>query len=803
MSLEKKKVNNNNKTKEKPKAGTQKKGNSKVDTIKNEIIGIIILFIGVFLIYTFFSSDSGVVGNAINSTILFFIGSVGIISFGITAIIFGAYLVFKFRPFEDMKSSFFLLGILIHILVMLHINDPAYIDFEVLNPQLYSTVFENGARGGVVGIVLANVYTTLFSATGSYILCSFVILLLTLLVFKNQVVLYARKQKILREKEKEEKLAIKEDLLKEEIKERQEKIRNKQLNKTNVKASANTPIPTNPYDEMVKNEEILKEGEKKKEENSSPIIKTYKEYLKNKKTSREDQEEASEDVVEKLDNAKKEEVNYKFPPVSLLVKGSDKNAYGKKEEILSNSSLLEQTLDNFSIGSKVSQISVGPTVTRYELQLNPGIRVSKVVNLADDIAMSLAAGSVRIEAPIPGKSAIGIEVPNKDVSVVHFRELMESEEFKKHPSKVAIGLGKNITGDMLIMDIAKLPHLLIAGATGSGKSVCINAVISSILYHSSPEDVKLILIDPKMVELSVYNGIPHLMIPVVTDPKQAAGALNWAVKEMQIRYDLFAQNRVRDITGYNKKALENGEEKMSQIVLVIDELADLMMVCAREVEAAICRLAQLARAAGIHLVLATQRPSVDVITGLIKANIPSRISFSVSSQIDSRTILDASGAEKLLGNGDMLYYPAGSSKPERAQCAYISDSEVEKLVDFVKEKQKVIYNEKVLDEIVRITPDDNKVPVDTDMTDTMLNDSIKMAFELGEISTSMLQRRLRIGYARAGRIIDEMESMGIISAKQGSKPRKVLIKYDDFFGSIEDNAREDLEYEQIPLEEIE
>lgn len=485
----------------------------------------------------------------------------------------------------------------------------------------------------------------------------------------------------------------------------------------------------------------------------------------------------------------KPHVPYEFPPYSLLNTPSAQNSKAQKQEILATAAHLEQTLATFGIDAKVSAVSIGPTVTRFELKLQPGVRVSKVVNLSDDIAMALAAIQVRIEAPIPGKSAIGVEVPNREPSTVWLSAMLQTEEFKSSKSNLSVALGKLLSGDPLIMDIAKMPHLLIAGQTGSGKSVCINTIIMSILYHSSPEDVKMILVDPKMVELNVYNDIPHLLIPVVTDVKQASGALNWAVREMSGRYEALADNKVRDIGSYNKKMEAEGKEKMHHIIIIIDELNDLMMSGAQAVEASICRLAQLARAAGIHLVLATQRPSVNVITGLIKANIPSRISFAVASQIDSRTILDMGGAEKLLGKGDMLYYPTGYSQPVRAQCAFISDDEVERVVEFIKLKTEASYDNDVYEDIQSVK-EDGSLPAEGGFDDELLPKAMEVAFEKMIISTSTIQRRLRLGYARAGRIIDEMEDRGFVTPAEGTKPRQVLVGRDEFAQIMRESSKE-------------
>jgi len=472
-----------------------------------------------------------------------------------------------------------------------------------------------------------------------------------------------------------------------------------------------------------------------------------------------------------------EDENYEYPPIELLAKTTKKAPKGGAKALTDTASRLQKTLYSFGVSAKVENVSVGPAITRYELKPAEGVRVSKIANLADDIALNLAAETIRIEAPIPGKQAVGIEIPNKEKEMVHIREVVESPEFANNKSKLSIALGKDVAGQPMIADIAKMPHVLVAGSTGSGKSVCINTVITSIIYNAKPSEVKLIMVDPKIVELSVYNGIPHLLIPVVTEPRKAAGALTWAVQEMEDRYNKFAVKGVRDLAGYNKVLEKEEFGRLPQIVIIIDELADLMMVAAKDVEDAICRLAQKARAAGMHLVIATQRPSVDVITGLIKANVPSRISFAVSSQIDSRTILDMAGAEKLLGKGDMLFYPAGASKPVRVQGAFISDDEVEKIVDFVKANGQANYREDIIQSIDKANSTDREIDEDTndDDTDPLLLDAIEMVVETGQASTSFIQRRFKVGYARAGRIIDQMEERGIISGYQGSKPREVLM----------------------------
>ncbi|HPU35679.1 MAG TPA: DNA translocase FtsK [Bacillota bacterium] len=469
--------------------------------------------------------------------------------------------------------------------------------------------------------------------------------------------------------------------------------------------------------------------------------------------------------------------SYKLPPLTLLARPNRIKNTRYNKDISENVRILEDTLESFGINAKVIQVSRGPAITRYEIQPPSGVKVSRIVSLADDIALSMAAPGVRIEAPIPGKAAVGIEVPNKEISMVHLRDLLETQEFIQSKSKLTIALGKDIAGNPVIGDLGKMPHLLIAGATGSGKSVCLNTLIASILFKATPDEVKLLMIDPKMVELATYNGIPHLVTPVVTDPRKAATSLRWAVKEMERRYELFAAAGVRDITRYNKlmktKEPDGNSMPLPFIIVIIDELADLMIVAPADVEDAICRLAQMARAAGMHLVVATQRPSVDVITGLIKANIPSRISFAVSSQIDSRTILDMSGAEKLLGKGDMLFLPVGAAKPIRVQGAYLSDREVEELVKYLKKQAEPVYDEKVLKE----APTEESPP---EVEDELLPQAVLILIETGHASISMLQRRLHIGYARAARLIDIMEKRGIVGGYEGSKPRAILMTLEQY-----------------------
>ena len=496
-------------------------------------------------------------------------------------------------------------------------------------------------------------------------------------------------------------------------------------------------------------------------------------------------EKVQETKVEEVEESEESEKRvYLLPPIDCLNLPKESNAANLEAELKQTAKKLEETLSSFGVETRTVGVCSGPSVTRYEIQPAAGVKISKITNLADDIALNLAASGVRIEAPIPNKAAVGIEVPNKNRRMVTMREVIDQPQYRNAKSKLTVALGKDITGEFVYSDLVKMPHLLIAGTTGSGKSVCLNSMIVSILYNATPEEVKLLMIDPKQVEFTVYNGIPHLLVPVVSDPRKASGALAWAVTEMLTRYKTFSENSVRDISGYNSICESQGKKKMPQIVIFIDELSDLMMAAPNEVEDSICRLAQMARAAGMHLVIATQRPSVDVITGIIKANIPSRISLSVSSQVDSRTIIDSVGAEKLLGNGDMLYYPVGIPKPIRVQGCYLSDKEVENVVTHIKQQAQSVYDDDVMKEIDKNAANTGVKKKDTSASasdgedgpaDEMLPKAIEAVIEAQSASTTLLQRKLKLGYARAARIVDELEERGIIGPYEGAKPRKVLI----------------------------
>ena len=540
-------------------------------------------------------------------------------------------------------------------------------------------------------------------------------------------------------------------------------------------APAPAPVPSAP----------VPEPEPPEEPPLPPVPEIQREPAVERVTSQEARTAAAEVEADIQRNLAEAADDYQYPPVSLLVEGGEDVGAGAQAELKRNQERLADTIRSFGIEAHISDVTRGPSVTRYEVELDQGVRLNKLTNLADDIALALGATGVRI-APIPDKIAtVGIEVPNKLVSPVHIHEVIDSKAFREHPSKVAFAVGKDIAGNCIVGNIAKLPHLLIAGTTGSGKSVCTNSLIVSLLYKATPEEVRLIMVDPKMVELGIYNGIPHLLIPVVTDPKKAAGALQWAVSEMMKRYRLFSEVGVRDLASYNAHAAKRDDlDKLPQIVVVIDELADLMLVAAKEVEESICRVAQMGRAAGMHLVIATQRPSADVITGLMKANIPSRIAFAVASSLESRIILDTTGAEKLVGRGDMLYFPLGSGKPQRVQGCLISDEEVAAVVDFIKKQSTAEYDEEVIHEIEQHAAEKDKqgkgvggsAPDEADGDyDELLPAAIEVVVETGQASVSMLQRRLKLGYSRAARLVDQMEEKGVVGPFEGSKPRQVLI----------------------------
>ena len=775
------------------------KPSKKSFNVSPEMMIIIMLIVGIMsgvLIYT----GAGQVG-AILSPVLG--GLVGIIKYVIPIgiIVMALSLIKEDSEYVSTKVIQFLIFI-VCVSVVMHVNQFSKLNLagnatfeEVVNEAYKLGTMNKG--GGAIGAIVATPLMNLLGSLGTTILTIAIsAVTLVYIVGANPVELLVELVDG-REDRKEEKRARREEQRQAFNERREERRKNRAATHTEIaKEKDNAPmkdqvdlmqdeIVINHFNDNNNDEKKHKLGLfGKKDDESEKIKKEQKQNNPDElenifKEVQEEKEEKTKAVLQ-LDHYTHtvDDENYETPPVELLKQGSNKATKGSKKALTDTATKLQKTLYSFGVSAKVENVSVGPVITRYELKPAEGVRVSKIAKLADDIALNLAAESIRIEAPIPGKQAVGIEIPNKEKEIVPLRDIIDSEEFKDSKSKLSFALGKSVSGDNVITDIAKMPHVLIAGSTGSGKSVCINTLITSILYKAKPSEVKLIMVDPKVVELSVYNGIPHLLIPVVTDPKKAAGALAWAVQEMVNRYSLFAQKNVRDIKGYNAQLDKEGVDgKLPQIVIIVDELADLMMVSPKDVEDAICRLAQMARAAGMHLVIATQRPSVDVITGIIKANIPSRIAFAVSSQVDSRTILDSVGAEKLLGKGDMLFYPSGASKATRVQGAFISDGDVEKIVDFLKKDGEAVYSDDIMEKIEKANSTDKEIDENSedDEADPFLQDAIEAVIEIGSASASLIQRRFKVGYARAGRIIDQMEARGIISGYQGSKPREVLM----------------------------
>ncbi|GAA0723099.1 DNA translocase FtsK [Clostridium malenominatum] len=726
----------------------------KKDSFDNDIKGILLITIGILSLVSVFSpNDSGYIGKAIKKLLIAVFG-LGSYFFPLVIIFIGACFILKKGKVKFNKKFYGIILFFVNTLMCLQMADMISKNITENMLEGIKIIYNSQEifNGGIV-IYLVNLpIYKLFGKIGSFIIfvalyaISFVMISnITLSSIVESIKLKLKENKTTKEVnevlEEEPKVDTKKLLAYDSDKEDEVKKTNRIKIIDFIKSSNLDPNPIEDQEERPKEEEVNISEELEKEITKKAIP-----------------------------------IEYNYPPLNLLNQNiSVKMNKEDKKELLLNASKLEETLTSFGVDAKVIQVTKGPSVTRFELHPSPGIKVSKIVNLSDDIALGLAASGVRIEAPIPGKSAVGIEVPNKDLNPVYLREVVESEQYTGFNKNLAFALGKDIGGNSIVWDLAKMPHLLIAGATGSGKSVCINTLIISLLYKYSPEDVKLLMVDPKVVELNVYNGIPHLLIPVVTDPRKAAGALSWAVAEMTRRYKLFAENNVRNVEGYNELYTKGKiAEKLPLIVIIIDELADLMMVCANDIEDYIGRLAQMARAAGMHLVIATQRPSVDVITGVIKANIPSRISFAVSSQIDSRTILDMAGAEKLLGKGDMLFYPTGEGKPMRIQGAFISEEEVTRVVDYIKNKQGVAeYEDSIIEQI------NTSTEVNEEDKDDLLEEAIKIVVEMEQTSTSLLQRKLRIGYNRAARIIEQLEERGIISGRDGSKPRQVLITKED------------------------
>ncbi|MDP4087685.1 MAG: DNA translocase FtsK 4TM domain-containing protein [Bacillota bacterium] len=725
----------------------------KTSNLNHDIRGVILIALGMLMLFSIFASDmAGLFGRFIERMQRALLG-VGAFLLPVMIIFIGLCMIISKGSLKFQKKFYGIVLFIINSLLLIQLinihsfyKDSFWSGLETLFNSPHAI------HGGILSYIISVPLYKLLGAAGCYILHIAIYIISMIIIFEITLIDLMRNYMISRKSGKNPKpVPVVQEAAGSEAPSTDKGAYLKDINKK-IKIIDFMKNVT-PEDTAVLQMDTTAVSKRNKDDDGS---------------NDEISDEISNEIVM---NSAEPSMEYQFPAVELLNINNTQNMNkDDKKGLLNSASKLEETLNSFGVEAKVIQVTKGPSVTRYELAPSSGVKVSKIVNLSDDIALGLAAKGVRIEAPIPGKAAVGIEVPNKELMPVYLREVLDSEEFKNSRQNIAFALGKDIAGNCVIGDLAKMPHVLIAGATGSGKSVSINSLIISLLYKYSPDDVKLLMVDPKVVELSVYNGIPHLLIPVVTDPKKAAGALNWAVNEMTRRYKLFADNSVRNVEGYNE-LLGKGKvtEKLPWIVIIVDELADLMMVCPGEVEDYIGRLAQMARAAGMHLVIATQRPSVDVITGVIKANIPSRVSFAVSSQIDSRTILDCTGAEKLLGKGDMLFYPVGESKPIRIQGAFISEEEVEKVVNFIKsQKRESEYKEEILNHI-------NSSQDIEDDYDELLDESIKIVVECGQASTSLLQRRLRIGYNRAARIIDQLEARGIISGRDGSKPRQILI----------------------------
>lgn len=803
-------------------------------SVESEITLWIVLTISIVLLVSNFGVG-GAVGNAISS---FFFGLVGLICYPLPIFLFlgVAFVISNSRnPRAYRKMVGFLLLFIAMCMFMQLLTEGAVYEDSILTYYQVSAEYKTG--GGILGGLLCRLCVQAFGTVGTYAITVAAIMISLVLITQKSMFDMIRKcsrwayrhaaQSRARRIEaarirQEQAEALQAEAEEEHSSRRKERREEKQQQPHHQKQGREIPTfftaeppkeepaKENPVDEpfvpekafpiqradhLVQDIEeiaVLEDGVEDtaeeipaKEQKSE---KTEGSHGKNPRSSKEEIQKGVDDVKNEIAAKEvQEKKEYTFPPVSLLKKGTKSNG-DSNAHLRETAGKLQETLHNFGVNVTITNVSCGPTVTRYELQPEQGVKVSKIVSLTDDIKLNLAATDIRIEAPIPGKAAVGIEVPNANNSTVMLRELIQSDAFQKSESRLAFAAGKDIAGKPVIADIAKMPHLLIAGATGSGKSVCINTLIMSILYKASPEEVKLIMIDPKVVELSVYNGIPHLFIPVVTDPKKAAGALNWAVAEMTERYNKFAQHNVRDIKGYNAKvdALTDIEAdkkppRLPQIVIIVDELADLMMVAPGEVEDSICRLAQLARAAGIHLIIATQRPSVNVITGLIKANMPSRIAFSVSSGVDSRTILDMNGAEKLLGKGDMLFYPQGYQKPARVQGAFVSDQEVSAVVEFLaSQNPSAAYSQEIQEKIEAVKEASSSATDTANERDAYFKDAGKFIIEKDKASIGMLQRMFKIGFNRAARIMDQLCEAGVVGEEEGTKPRKVLMSMEEF-----------------------
>ena len=768
------------------------------NTFMFEFLGGLTVVLGLALVVVFKFDNMSALSQGINSVFTGLLGEIRMLLPIICFYVGGAAIISskKIKLFTELLKG---LGVVVLISACVYAFDFARYDLWTNPAEFVDSAYNGALRGenisGILGGIIANITYLAGDSLSKIILIAFTLFFTLYFINLGLRDFFAIIYNIIvaiveffanifitvfsTDEEKIKKRELK-------LKEREKIKREKEIEKIHKIDEARAKAVERKYENIKDDDGQVRvdlTSASEKQERKEKLKDLQDEFFKKQKDVEEDKNVKQ---VLQLDHSQHEEDDgdYNFPPVSLLQEPAPQGKGATRRQLDLIADKLEKTLMSFGVEAKVTNITRGPTVIRYELTPAVGVKVSKIVNLADDIALNLAAKSIRIEAPIPGKGTVGIEVPNDTKEAVYIKDVIVSDKFKKAESKLAFALGKDTSGDVTIGDIAKMPHVLVAGATGSGKSVCINSILTSILYKAKPSEVKLILIDPKMVELSGYNGIPHLLIPVVTDPKKAAGALDWAVNEMESRYAKFAEAGVKEIKGYNKLMERDASGKrLPQIVIVIDELADLMMVCANDVETSICRIAQKARAAGMHLVIATQRPSVDVITGVIKANIPSRIAFTVSSQVDSRTILDQVGAETLLGKGDMLYFPTGEMKPQRMQGAFVSETEVENIVTFIKGSSEAKYSEDIIEHIEKqgkVNKGVEDPDAEEDDADALLDAAIELVVDMGQASASMLQRRFKIGYSRAGRIVDQMEARGIVSGYEGSKPRQVLITKEEW-----------------------
>ncbi|WOV85333.1 DNA translocase FtsK [Sporosarcina jeotgali] len=779
--------------KKKKRAPSKKKGKSPLNPLLFEVIGLTMLALAVIMIFEF-----GIVGRGLGSFGRFLFGNWHV---ALPFILIVQALLFMVKRGElgwknrIVGGSLCILASLLlfsHILLFKELSASRVLMSDSALKETWKVLISNGGistrsgtlGGGMIGAVLFAMFYSLFDSAGAAV--AGVLLLLTGLILVSGKALapylaewFPAAYSTIKQKLKGISFRTAPKAVPEKKTKPARSTRSSKHQKESVqeKDSSSQPVHVNalPEDEAPYVQPIISAFNERNDDAEMPAPKET-ESAQSADQKDPDSNNAAKDPYQGV-SGEEENESYQLPSFNLLKQPPENDQSGEYNAIQANAQKLERTFHSFGVKARVTQVHLGPAVTKYEVLPDTGVKVSRIVSLADDIALALAASGIRIEAPIPGKSAVGIEVPNTAVAVVSLREVLEAKENNRPDSKLLIALGRDVTGEAMLSELNKMPHVLIAGATGSGKSVCVNGIIISIIMRAKPHEVKMMMIDPKMVELNVYNGIPHLLAPVVTDPRKAAQALKKVVSEMERRYELFSHTGTRNIEGYNSHIdtwnEENDEKhpKMPYIVVIVDELADLMMVASNEVEDAITRLAQMARAAGIHLIIATQRPSVDVITGIIKANIPSRIAFSVSSAIDSRTILDSGGAEKLLGRGDMLFLPAGASKPTRVQGAFVSDREVESVVDFVIQQQKAQYQEEMI-------PTEIEEVQQFDETDELYDDAVQLVAEMQTASVSLLQRRFRVGYSRAARIVDQMEMRGVVGPPEGSKPRQVLVGKD-------------------------